>query len=324
MQLIDNYQRKFEYLRLSITELCNFQCQYCLPDGYHPNKSHHILSLDEIANVVSAFAELGVRKIRLTGGEPTLRADLTEIISLISGHASIDVVAMTTNGARLFKHIDRWQQAGLNAINVSIDSFSPNYFKLITGQDKLVEVVKGVDRALELGINKVKINSVLMKGLNHNLNDYLDWLKERPVDLRLIELMETGESQAIFNRYHVSGSIIESQLIEQGWQLQSKELLSGPARVYQHADFKGRIGLIMPYSPNFCQSCNRLRVSSIGQLHYCLFGEAAVDIRPLLAKSEQREHLKSSIVNALKIKPQKHLLHEHLVGMTKNLSHIGG
>lgn len=324
MQLIDRYQRRFQYLRLSVTELCNFQCQYCLPNGYHPNKDHQFLSLLEIDNVVAAFADLGVHKIRLTGGEPTLRRDFIDIISMIASRPNINVLAVTTNGSRLLKNIANWHQAGLNAINISIDSFSPHFFKLITGQNKLNEVIQGIDRALEVGIKKVKINTVLMKNVNDNLVDYLAWIKDRPIELRFIELMETSEIQAMFNRYHLSGRLIESQLIERGWQLEPKIALSGPAKVYIHSDYKGKIGLIMPYAKDFCTSCNRLRVSSIGKLHYCLFGDAAVDLRDLLANPRQKDQLKERILTSLMIKPEKHLLHHHHVGITPNLSYIGG
>lgn len=324
MQLIDKYSRRFQYLRLSITELCNFKCQYCLPDGYHPNRDHKFLSINEIDNVVAAFTELGVHKVRLTGGEPTLRRDFIDILALLSSYPTIKVRAVTTNGSRLVKNIDQWQAAGLNAINISIDSLSPHVFKMITGQDKLFELLRGVDRTLELGIKRVKINTVLMKNSNDNLVDYLAWIKDRAIDLRFIELMETGEDRTLFDRYHLSGSKIEKQLIEQGWQLQQKEQLAGPAKLYIHEDYQGKIGLIMPYSKDFCQNCNRLRISSIGKLHYCLFGDAAVDLRELLAAPTLREALKARILSSLSIKPEKHLLHDHNVGITENLSYIGG
>ncbi|WP_294612568.1 GTP 3',8-cyclase MoaA [uncultured Gilliamella sp.] len=324
MQLMDNYQRRFQYLRLSITEQCNFQCQYCLPQGYQSNKDHKFLSLSEINNIVATFTELGVHKIRLTGGEPTLRRDFIDILSMISSYPSIKELAITTNGSRLLKNITHWQQAGLTAINISIDSFSPHLFKLITGQDKLKEIIQCVEKSLEVGIKKVKINTVLMKNMNDNLSDYLAWIKHRPVDLRFIELMETGESDEVFNRYHLAGNLIETQLLAQGWQLQPKVALSGPAKVYSHSDYQGKIGLIMPYSKDFCKSCNRLRVSSLGKLHYCLFGDEAVDLRDLLVSADQKEQLKARILASLMSKPEKHFLHDHKVGITPNLSYIGG
>ncbi|RKS86054.1 cyclic pyranopterin phosphate synthase [Orbus hercynius] len=323
-QLVDNYQRRFQYLRLSLTELCNFRCQYCLPNGYQPNRAHQFLTLNEIANIANVFSDLGVQKIRLTGGEPTLRRDFADIIMLLAKQASIKEIAVTTNGDRLLNRITQWQQAGLTALNVSIDSFSPARFALITGENKLHQVLAGIDRALEIGMQKVKINTVLMKGLTDGLNEYLPWIKDRRVDLRFIELMETGEGSAHFNRFHLSGTEIEQQLVAQGWQLMDKDKLAGPAKVYQHRDYQGRVGLIMPYSKNFCQSCNRLRVSSIGKLHYCLFGDSAIDLRDLLQDSSQQALLKARILASLRIKPETHFLHQHHAGITPNLSYIGG
>lgn len=323
-QLVDNYQRRFQYLRLSLTELCNFRCQYCLPDGYKGHKSQQFLTLNEIQHIADAFCELGVKKIRLTGGEPTLRRDFTEIIRLLAQYPSITEIAVTTNGSRLESRIEEWQDAGLTALNVSVDSFSPLQFAFITGENKLQQVLNGIDKALTVGMKKVKINTVLMKGLSDNLNQYLPWIKDRNVELRFIELMETGEGSSHFSRFHLSGSVIEQQLIEQGWQLMTKDLLAGPAKVYQHADYQGRIGLIMPYSKNFCQSCNRLRISSTGKLHYCLFGDSAIDLRDLLQEDTQKERLQTRILNSLRIKPETHFLHQHNAGITQNLSFIGG
>ncbi|WP_392552203.1 GTP 3',8-cyclase MoaA [Orbus wheelerorum] len=322
--LVDDYQRRFEYLRLSLTEQCNFRCRYCLPDGYQSDRTHQFLTLSEIRQVINAFSELGVKKIRLTGGEPTLRRDFTDIVALISEYNSIKDIALTTNGSRLYQNIVKWQDAGLTSLNVSIDSFSPHQFALITGEDKFHQVIQGIDKALEVGITKVKINTVLMKGINDDLSQCLPWVKEHNVDLRFIELMETGEGQSYFNRYHMSGEKIEQKLIEQGWQLMVKDGLSGPAKVYQHADYLGRVGLIMPYSKGFCQSCNRLRISAIGKLHYCLFGDSAIDLRDLLNSDEQKILLQKRVLNSLKIKPETHLLHQHRAGITQNLSFIGG
>lgn len=322
--LIDNYQRRFKYLRISLTELCNFRCQYCLPDGYQINKTQRFLTLNEINHLVGGFCELGVEKIRLTGGEPTLRRDFTDIISSIANYEQIQDIALTTNGSRLYQHINEWRSAGLTSLNVSIDSFLPHLFSLITGEDKLDQVIKGVDKALAIGMKKVKINTVLMKGINDDLAHYLPWIKDRDIDIRFIELMETGEGSSHFTRYHISGTKIEHQLIEQGWKLMMKTELSGPAKVYQHTDFCGRIGLIMPYSNGFCQSCNRLRVSSTGKLHYCLFGDSAVNLRDLLQNNEQKEQLKTCVIESLRIKPKSHLLHQHHSGNIQNLSFIGG
>ncbi|WP_392566549.1 GTP 3',8-cyclase MoaA [Utexia brackfieldae] len=326
MQLIDNYQRRFKYLRLSITENCNFQCQYCLPEGASNSVTNkpHFLSLSEIDRVVSTFAQLGVEKIRITGGEPTLRKDFTDILSLIGCHQQIKTVALTTNGFRLLRDVEAWKLAGLNNLNVSVDSLSPATFKFITGQDRLSVILAGLDKAIAVGIEKVKVNTVLMKGLNDNLADYLSWLKTHPIELRFIELMETGQGSQIFNQYHLSGQILQQQLVQQGWQLATKEETSGPAQVYSHPDYYGKIGLIMPYSRDFCRSCNRLRISAKGKFHFCLFGEQGIELRDLLQSDSQQDELKTRIFNGLKIKPERHFLDEHRIGITQTLSAIGG
>lgn len=322
--LVDNYQRRFEYIRLSITELCNFRCQYCLPNGYQSHHSHQFLTYNEINQLIKTFGELGVKKIRLTGGEPTLRRDLTQIIELIAKYPMIKDIALTTNGYRLNERIVEWHNAGLTSLNVSIDSFVPQLFQLITGENKLHSILDGVEKSLANGMTKVKINTVLMKGLNDNLSTHLQWIKHRPVELRYIELMETNSSASHFSRYYVSGASIEQQLIQQGWQLQLKQFLAGPAKVYCHDDYQGKIGLIMPYSKDFCQSCNRLRISATGKLHYCLFGAAAIDLRDLLQDHAQSALLKQRILTTLKIKPPTHYLHQHNAGMIQTLSIIGG
>lgn len=324
MQLIDSYQRRFKYLRLSITERCNFQCQYCLPDGYQGDKSYSFLSVNEIQQVVNAFAELGVNKIRLTGGEPTLRRDFLDIVNVVSAHPLINILALTTNGYKAKQNVKEWHEAGLTAINISMDSLSPEHFKMITGQDRLYDVLAGVDKALAVGMQSVKVNTVLMKGLNDRLHDYLNWIKDRPIELRFIELMETGEGSPIFNQYHTSGLLLEKQLLEQGWTLQAKHELSGPAKVYSHPDYLGKIGLIMPYIKDFCSSCNRLRVSSSGKLHFCLFGHEGLDIRDLLQDQNQSDALKERILKGLVNKPESHYLQEHNTGIIQNLSVIGG
>lgn len=324
MQLIDHYQRRFQYLRLSITEKCNFSCQYCLPNGYQADKTHRFLSLTEIKHVLDGFVSLGVKKVRLTGGEPTLRRDFNDILSLLADYPEIVTRALTTNGFRLEKLAAQWQQAGLNAVNISIDSLSPQQFKSITGQDKLQAILRGVDKALACGIEKVKVNSVLIKGLNDRIDDYLPWLSTRPIELRFIELMETGNQDTFFERYHTPGQLVESALLARGWQLEARQALAGPAKVYTHAAYLGKIGLIMPYSKNFCQDCNRLRVSSIGKLHYCLFGEAAIELRDLLCRPEQLPLLQQRILSSLLIKPESHYLAQHKTGLIQNLSFIGG
>ncbi|WP_047045135.1 GTP 3',8-cyclase MoaA [Vibrio mexicanus] len=326
-QFEDKFQRKFYYLRLSITDVCNFKCTYCLPDGYKPSgqKNSSFLSLPEIKRVVTAFADCGTSKVRITGGEPSLRRDFTQIIETVAQTKGIKKVATTTNGYRMAKQVDAWQNAGLTNINVSIDSLDPRMFHQITGENKFTEVMAGIDRAFEVGYEQIKVNVVLMKDLNHNqLPAFLNWIKDRPIQLRFIELMQTGEMDELFQRHHVSGVAIRNQLIANGWILKVRAANDGPAQVFVHPDYQGEIGLIMPYEKDFCQSCNRLRVSAVGKLHLCLFGEQGVELRDLLQQDEQESQLIERIQTQLENKSISHFLHDGNSGMTPHLASIGG
>ncbi|HDL6171576.1 TPA: GTP 3',8-cyclase MoaA, partial [Mannheimia haemolytica] len=247
--LVDRFQRQYTYLRLSITDVCNFRCNYCLPDGYKPpSHKQTFLSVDEIQRVAKAFANLGTEKIRITGGEPTLRKDFLEIAHTISQTPGIRKVALTTNGYRLERDVELWQQAGITDINVSVDSLDPRQFQLITGENKLQSILKGIDKAFEIGYPKIKVNAVLMKQYTApELDKFLTWIKDKPIQMRFIELMETGEMDSFFQAQHLSGQSVMTRLLQEGWQLQPKAMSDGPAKVLSHPDFKGEIGLIMPY-----------------------------------------------------------------------------
>ncbi|WP_029687256.1 GTP 3',8-cyclase MoaA [Tatumella saanichensis] len=325
--LTDKFNRRFYYLRLSITDVCNFRCSYCLPDGYRPGavSNNGFLSVDEIRQVSRAFVDAGTEKIRLTGGEPTLRRDFTDIIAAVKDNAALKKIAMTTNGYRLQRGVRDWQQAGLSAVNISIDSLDARQFHAITGQDKLPQILAGIDACFEAGLTQVKINTVLMKEANsRQLPAFLAWIKQRPIQLRFIELMETGEGGALFRQQHISGEVIRQQLLREGWQEVPRARDDGPARVFSHEDYLGTIGLIMPYSKDFCLSCNRLRVSALGNLHLCLFGDNGIPLRDLLADDSQQPALQQRIHAALGEKKQTHFLHQGHTGHTQNLSFIGG
>ncbi len=242
-QLTDAFARKFYYLRLSITDVCNFRCTYCLPDGYQPNGVKSFLTLDEIRRVGRAFAALGTEKIRLTGGEPSMRRDFPDIIAALRENPAIRTLAVTTNGYRLSRDVVQWRDAGLTALNISVDSLDPRQFHAITGQDKFHQVMQGIDAAFEAGFEKIKINAVLMREVNdRSLKTFLDWIKPRPIQLRFIELMETGESSDLFRQHHVSGGVIRQQLLAQGWQQQDRARSDGPAQVFRHPDYRGKLG----------------------------------------------------------------------------------
>ena len=324
--LVDAFQRAYYYLRLSITDQCNFRCNYCLPNGYQPEANKpSFLTLSEIVRVAEAFAAMGTEKIRLTGGEPTLRKDFITIAENVANVSGIRQLALTTNGYRMAKDVDAWQRAGITSINVSVDSLDPKMFHQITGINKFDEVMRGIERAFEIGYKKVKVNSVFMKNLNdHEFNQFLAWVKNRPIQMRFIELMQTGEMDTFFHHHHLSGEILVKKLLEQGWQLQQKAITDGPAKVFKHPDYMGEIGLIMPYEKNFCASCNRLRVSAKGKLHLCLFGEEGIELRDLLRSDDQQSILQARIFSALQGKREHHYLHQGDTGIRQHLASIGG
>jgi cyclic pyranopterin phosphate synthase len=210
-QLTDTFARKFFYLRLSITDVCNFRCTYCLPNGYKPGgvTNKGFLSLEEIRRVTRAFSAMGTEKVRLTGGEPSLRRDFTDIIAAVRENHAIRQIAVTTNGYRLARDVAHWRDAGLTAINVSVDSLDARQFFAITGQDKFKQVMDGIDAAFAAGFEKVKVNTVLMRDVNHHqLDTFLSWIQPRPIQLRFIELMETGEGSDLFRKHHISGDVL--------------------------------------------------------------------------------------------------------------------
>jgi len=322
--LTDNFGRKFYYLRLSITDVCNFRCNYCLPDGYKCDHDRDFLSLPEIKRIAKAFAQMGTEKIRITGGEPSLRKDLPEILAACKQTPNIKHLALTSNGYKLPEHIRNWQDAGLDSLNISIDSLDPRQFHAITGHNKLPHILKGIDLALANGDTSIKINTVLMREYNgYDMQTFLDFLKDTPVTLRFIELMQTGDNQKFFNAQHLQGERIKQNLLLTGWLPMIRDKSSGPAQEFYHPDYLGKIGLIMPYSKDFCNSCNRLRVSSLGKLHLCLFGEEGLSLRDNL-QYDDVEPLKAQIAALLTNKEATHFLHDKLTGATTNLAMLGG
>ncbi|WP_448548845.1 GTP 3',8-cyclase MoaA [Thalassotalea fusca] len=322
--LTDNFGRRFYYLRLSITDVCNFKCNYCLPDGYQCTNDREFLSLDEIKCLASSFAGLGTEKIRITGGEPSLRKDLPEIISACKQTTGIKTVALTSNGYKLPYHLPHWIDAGLDALNISIDSLDARQFHAITGQDKLATIMKGIDLALRNDFTRIKVNTVLLKQHNSNqIDQFIDWIKDTPITLRFIELMETGDNAIFFDQQHVSGQSIKAKLLNEGWLPCIRDRASGPAQEFYHPNYAGKIGLIMPYDKNFCQTCNRLRVSSLGKLHLCLFSENGISLKEALASNDPLQ-VQAAITELMSNKKATHFLQQRMTGATSNLSMLGG
>lgn len=323
--LRDAYGRTFPYLRLSVTDVCNFKCSYCLPNGYQKQGRPMFLTRDELVRVARVFAALGTWKIRLTGGEPTVRKDFLDIASGIANVEGISRLAMTTNGYKLPERAAAFRAAGLSAINISIDSISREGFHRITGVDRLDDVLKGIDACLEAGFESVKLNTVLLQGLNdQDLTTLIRFVADKPVSLRFIELMQTGDNADYFKKHHLPAARVRDHLLAEGWLSQPRKEGAGPAEEFRHAASQGSIGLIAPYSKDFCKGCNRLRVSAKGKLHLCLFGEAGFPLRDLLQSDDQLEDLTARLSRLLAKKQESHFLHHGMTGATPHLASLGG
>jgi len=327
--LKDSFGRSFPYIRLSITDVCNFKCGYCLPNGYQIDKSDNrtFLAAEEIGRLSKALSELGVFKIRLTGGEPTVRKDFFEIVKLIKSNPGIKKTVITTNGYHLDKLAHKIKDSGLDGINISIDSLDRNTFRGVTSHDRLPEILKGIEVLQSLEFKNIKVNAVLLKGINDSEKDFGEWakfIKNDEIDFRYIELMQTGDNLNYFKRYHVSASKFTNYLNKNNWVFQTLGKDAGPSKNYIHSDFKGKFGVIAPYSKDFCKSCNRLRITAKGDLRLCLFGNTGINIRHLMQKDDQIEELKDLILKQLNFKKESHYLELGDTGITKNLSTTGG
>lgn len=323
--LQDNFGRSFPYIRLSITDVCNFKCNYCLPEGYQKWAHQPFLNVDEIRRLVTALTGLGAWKFRITGGEPTLRTDFEQIVDTIRQVPGVRKIALTTNGYKLEQQVERWAALGVNALNISVDSLDASRFHTITGHDRLPSILRGIEKALQCGFDAIKLNAVLLKDLNQqDFADFMAFVQHRPVSVRFIELMQTGDNLTFFRQYHLSASLLQQQLLQQGWQAKPRSLSAGPAQEYSHPGYQGRIGFIAPYSKDFCASCNRLRISSLGELHLCLFGDNGYSLRSLLQQDAQIPALQQHICQLLDQKSASHALHQGHTGQRIHLASIGG
>ena len=330
MQLLqDTFGRKFPYIRMSITDVCNFKCGYCLPNGYQVDKSDNrkFLHLEEIKRLGKCFSELGVQKIRITGGEPTVRKDFFEIIKVLKFDAGIKKVVITTNGYHLDKKAKSLVDSGLNGINISIDSLDRETFKKITSHDRLPEILQGINNLQDLNFENIKINAVLLNGINASEKDFEVWSKfiqNNKIDFRYIELMQTGDNLDYFKKYHVSANLFKNYLNKNKWIFQTMGKDAGPSLNFINPDYKGKFGIIAPYSKDFCKTCNRLRITSRGDLRLCLFGNTGISVRHLLQRDNQLSKLKDLILKQMKFKKESHYLELGETGSTKNLSKTGG
>jgi cyclic pyranopterin phosphate synthase len=321
---LDSFGRSINYLRISVTDRCNLRCIYCMPPEGIPQISHsEILSYEEIQTVVQAAAELGINKIRLTGGEPLVRADLPNLVRMLSQIEGIEELSLTTNGMFLKKYALELKQAGLSRINVSLDTLKPDKFRYITRLGELKTVLEGIEAAKEAGFEPVKINTVIMRGINDDeVLDFARMTYEDGWHVRFIELMPfKGVAEfvpSIELRQHISllGKLEPCASITG----------NGPAVYYRLAGARGTIGFINPLTEHsFCSRCNRMRLTSDGKLRPCLLGEDEIDLKTPLRNNASMEELKRLILKAIASKPE----HHHLEGgnvrlVNRKMSQIGG
>jgi cyclic pyranopterin phosphate synthase len=325
----DSFGRSFPYIRLSITDVCNYKCTYCLPQGYKKTTGDNrsLMSAEEISRLTKALSELGVCKIRLTGGEPTVRKDFFDILKDIKKNSNIPKVTMTTNGYRLNKIAGQLHESGLDGINISIDSLNKETFRRLTGHDRLLEILEGIKILQNLNFKNIKVNAVLLKGINDTYEEFEkfgNFIKNNKIDFRFIELMQTGDNLDYFNKNHVSSNIFKDYLEKNNWMYQTHGKDAGPALNYIHPEYEGKFGIIAPYSKDFCKTCNRLRITSRGDLRLCLFGNTGTNIRHLLQNDDQKQELVDLIVKQLHFKKKSHYLELGDTGIIPNLSSTGG
>lgn len=324
-ELIDPLGRRLEYLRLSITDRCNLRCAYCLPNGCAGSAGPQPLTVAEIDRLARAFAAMGFWKVRVTGGEPTLRRDVVEVVERVASIPGITRVGLTTNGHRLASLACELRRAGLASLNLSLDSLDPARFAQITGLGRLAGVLSGLEAAIAAGIPSIKVNAVLLRGMeDRELDAFLELTRRLPVTVRFIELMRTADNAPFFERSCLPAREIALKLARRGWRALPPSESDGVAVLHGHGDHQGRVGLIAPYADRFCGRCNRLRVTSNGDLKLCLFGDRAIPLRPYLASDARVADLVEVIGAAVRSKPAGHRLREGRSGSTSTLASIGG
>lgn len=307
--LIDSFGRQITYLRLSVTDRCDFRCVYCMAEDMQFLPRSDVLSLEELAEVAETFVSLGVRKIRLTGGEPLVRAGLVDLVARLSGLDGLGELTLTTNGSRLAHFAQPLKEAGLDRLNISLDSLRPERFHELTRTGHLADVLAGIAAARAAGFERIKLNSVILRGRNDDeIVDLLAFARGEGLDLAFIEEMPLGH----ISEHDRAGSFVSSADILATLQrehplLPSPESTGGPARYYRMSDSATRVGVISPHSHNFCGSCNRVRVTASGRLLLCLGNEHSVDLRAVLrARPGDRNALQDAIQAALPLKPERH------------------
>lgn len=305
--LIDDFGRRVDYVRLSVTDRCDFRCVYCMSENMQFLPKQQVLTLEEIYNVAESFVELGVKKIRLTGGEPLVRRGVMDLIRAI-GKLPVELV-ITTNGSQLGHMAGDLRDAGVSRLNISLDSLRRYRFQRMTRSDRLDQVLAGIDAAREAGFEKIKLNAVVMKGRNDDeVLDLVDYARNKQLDVSFIEEMPLGGITEHDRAEAYCSSDEVQQIIEQRHPLMATtERTAGPSRYFRMADSESRIGFISPHSHNFCSECNRVRVTVEGRLLLCLGNEHSVDLRKIMrANPGDQELLRQTIIDSMGLKPERH------------------
>ncbi len=307
--MVDPFGRQIEYLRVSVTDRCDFRCTYCMAEDMTFLPKRDLLSLEELDRLCTAFVEKGVRKLRLTGGEPLVRKNVMHLIRGLGRHletGALDELTLTTNGSQLARFADELADCGVRRINVSLDTLDPEKFRTITRWGNLAKVNAGLDAAQRAGL-KIKINTVALKGFNEDeISDIMRWAHGRSMDLTLIETMPMGEIDADRTDQYLPLSLMRAQLERQFTLTDIPYKTGGPARYVDVAETGGRLGFITPMTHNFCESCNRVRLTCTGTLYMCLGQEDAADLRAPLRASEGDVLLDRAIDEAISRKPKGH------------------
>lgn len=309
--LVDKFGRQVDYVRLSVTDRCDFRCVYCMAEDMTFAPKQSVLSLEELSQVAEAFVELGVTKIRLTGGEPLIRNNILSLIERLGQLEGLRELALTSNGSQLQRLAGDLHQAGVNSVNVSLDSLKPRRFRQLTRHGNLDQVISGIDAAIDAGFAKVRINAVILKGRNEDeVLDLVNFAQQRNICLAFIEEMPLGLIDEHDRALSFCSSDDLRTIIGERFHLEplgDPTGDAGPARYYSTGPGTPDIGFISPHSSNFCHLCNRVRVTAEGRLLLCLGNEHSVDLRAVLrAPNYSPALLRETIVNAMAIKPERH------------------
>lgn len=324
--LIDPFGRKIDYIRLSVTDRCNLRCFYCIPKGFNDFETpENWLNFDEIERVIGAFSELGVKKVRITGGEPLVRKGLDKLISRLHALPGLEDLSLSTNATLLQRDAHALKLAGVSRINVSLDTLRADRFKDITQSNDLKSVLDGLQEARAVGLNPIKINMVVMQGINDDeIEDMVEYCVENDFTLRLIETMPMGNSGREASNHFISVDEIRKRLTKRFDLIDSVMAGGGPARYARLKGSNVHIGFITPLSQHFCGSCNRIRLSVDGTIYLCMGQEHTFELRPLLRQGISDEGLKDALLQALTLKPKQHDFLHQPDKIVRIMSKLGG